>query len=109
MPAGMAGSKARVPGSRTEPQAAGQVPESCLLPEASIAAPLQMKTDSEDIFLLLSISIGYDSCVFNIANSMLLILLGELFEVKRSKIKENNGLNPRLEFSLRQNPTFLSV
>jgi len=46
----MAGSKAQVPGSRTEPTAEDQVPQRCLLPEASTAAPLQMKADSEDIF-----------------------------------------------------------
>jgi len=40
---------------------------------------------------------------------MPLMLVHELFEVNHSKIKENNGLNPRPEFSLRQNPTLLSV
>lgn len=49
-----------------------------------------------------------DACVFNIANPMLLVFLRELFKVKHSKIKENNGLNPSLEFSLGQKPVLQS-
>lgn len=82
------------------------MPRRCHLPKASTAAPLQMKTESEDMLFCSYPSAQAIIHVFNIPNSVPFISLLELSEVKHSKIKENNGLNPGLEFSVGKIPHF---
>lgn len=85
VPADMAGSEAWVLGSRTEPTAGGQASQRCLLPEHVLLRHIFL------LLLLLSLNTGNYSCIFNIANSMPLVLLRGLFEVKTVKINKTKA------------------